>query len=141
MAVFNSHCIPLYNCLNDPSWLWECMHLFGKSFFWSTASVIHSPLCYECSSEQGGNLVHFHFTCRGQECSLYAEVIGSTFLLSCRLIYQNNTSVTDYSMCLSHRCAVMITSTFLRKLNILTFSSLTHSINTILLLHIFVLFA
>lgn len=64
-------------------------------------------------------------------------------VLSCLylIIYQNNDSVIEYPlMFLSHKCTVRVfTSTSLSQLTVLMFSSLIHIINTILLLHIFVL--
>lgn len=116
IVAFNSHCTPLYKCLGDPAWLSEIMRLVSWNMFIS----VLLPLCYSLLVAVSVHLskvvtiVHFHLTFRGQEISLYAEITGSTFLRSCKLIYWNNASVTEYPfLCVSHNCAIMFTHMYL----------------------------
>lgn len=57
-VVLNGHGIPLYKCLNDPTWLCECVSGYlGQVSF----CVLDSSVCHKCLSEQGGDYSAFPF--------------------------------------------------------------------------------
>lgn len=87
MVALQSHCTPLYQGLGDPAQLCESMCLVSWNKFLSTVSVLQSFLvAVNVHPSKVVIIVPFHSSFRGQKSSLYAEVVGSTFLQSCKLI-------------------------------------------------------